>query len=146
MESYSIYSFVSHTLFFCLLLLISVSILFCWVVSVVWICKICFSIHLLMNLDYFQFVASVIKAAVNICVQSLCRHRFHFFWVHVYEWDCWLICKVCIERHKKLPVFQLGWTTPTSREWEFQLLYILYLVFGNINPFSCVSILLGVKW
>ena len=75
--------------------------------------EICLSIHLLMNLDYFQFVASVIRAAMNICVQSLRRHLFSFGYVSV-SGIAGLYARCILNFIRNWQFFQLGWTIPTG--------------------------------
>lgn len=126
MESYSIrlfFSFASHTVsVICLCYCLCRYFLFyCWIVSIVWIRTMCLSIPLLMNLNCFQFMASIVKAPVNICVQSLCRRLFSFFWVYIQEWNCRLIGQMYIELYK-----ELANSFPVALDLsEFQLLHIL---------------------
>lgn len=85
MESYIFILFLCLTYFFCFLsVLLLVSLFIHFMAEQYPLCvfihththTLCLSAYLLMNLCFFQLMASMIKAAMNIYVQSLCRLLF----------------------------------------------------------------------
>lgn len=47
--------------------------------------------HFEEHRDSFRFRPSMNKAAMYICGEGLCKHKFHFSAINIQECDCWVL-------------------------------------------------------